>query len=158
MMTDAAQPKPDDDLLRLVALDTEDLSVLSAHAQDAVLRVEDINWLPREGHLVLGVNRFAWETTPGGTWRKRDYQRRRSALHFARVGKVQSAGIDRGARDAVLELLAVRFEPRNSPSGEVVLDFAGGATIRFTVEVLEVQLTDLGPTWSTPVAPRHVLP
>jgi hypothetical protein len=158
MTTDTAQPKPDDDLLRLVALDTEDLAVLSAHAQDAVLRVADINWLPREGHLVLGVNRFAWESTPGGTWRRRDYQRRRSALHFARVGKVQSAGIDRTARDTVLALLAVRFEARNPPSGDVVLDFAGGATIRLAVEVLEVQLTDLGPAWSTPVAPRHVLP
>jgi len=39
-----------------------------------------------------------------------------------------------------------------------VLDFAGGATIRLSVEVLEIQLTDLGPAWSTPVAPRHVLP
>jgi hypothetical protein len=158
MTPDAAQPRPDDDLLRLVALDTEDLAVLSAHAQDAVLRVEDINWLPREGHLVLGINRFAWESTPGGSWRKRDYQRRRSALHFARVGKVQSAGIDRAARDTVLALLAVRFEQRNPPSGDVVLDFAGGAAIRLAVEVLEVQLTDLGPAWSTPVAPRHVLP
>jgi hypothetical protein len=71
---------------------------------------------------------------------------------------VQSAGIDRTARDTVLALLAVRFEPRNPPSGDVVLDFAGGATIRLAVEVLEVQLTDLGPAWSTPVAPRHVLP
>jgi len=156
-MTPDAGQRTDDDLLRLVALDMEDLAVLSAHVQDAVVKVDDINWLPREGHLVLGVNRFAWESTPGGSWRKRDYQRRRSALHFARVEKVQSAGIDRGARDAVLELLAVRFEPRNSPSGDVVLDFAGGATIRLAVEVLEVQLTDLGPAWSTPVAPRHVL-
>lgn len=158
MTPDAGQPKSDADLVRLVALDTEDLAVLSAHVQDAVVKVEDINWLPREGHLVLGINRFAWESTPGGSWRMRDYQRRRSALHFARVGKVQSAGIDRAARETVLNLLAVRFEPRNPPSGEVVLDFAGGATIRLAVEVLEVQLTDLGPAWSTPVAPRHVLP
>ena len=158
MTPDAGQPKPDDELVRLVALDTEDLAVLSAHVQDAVVKVEDVKWLPSDGHLVLAINRFAWEATPSGSWRRRDYQRRRSALHFARVGKVQSAGIDRAARDTVLALLAVRFEPRNSPSGEIVLDFAGGAAIRLAVEVLEVQLTDLGPAWSTPVAPRHVLP
>jgi hypothetical protein len=157
MTPDASRTKTDDDLLRLVALDTEDLAVLSAHAQDAVVKVEDIKWLPSDGHLVLAVNRFAWET-PGGSWRRRDYQRRRSALHFARVGKVQSVGIDRGAGGTVLELLAVRFEPRNPPSGDIVLDFAGGATIRLAVEVLEVQLTDLGPAWSTPIAPRHALP
>jgi hypothetical protein len=158
MTPDAGRPRPDDDLVRLVALDTEDLAVLSAHVQDAVVKVEDVKWLPSDGHLVLAINRFAWEATPSGSWRRRDYQRRRSALHFARVGKVQSVGIDRGAKDKVLALLAIRFEPRNSPSGDVVLDFAGGATIRLAVEVLEVQLTDLGPAWSTPVAPRHVLP
>ena len=67
------------------------------------------------------------------------------------------AGIDREAGEAVLELLAVRFEPRQEPAGEVILDFAGGGTIRLSVECLEVQLTDLGPAWSTPHAPRHIL-
>ena len=90
----------------------------------------DINWLPREKHFVLGMNRFVWEAAPSGSWRKREYQRRRSALHFARVEKVQSLGIDREAATTVLELLAVRFEPGDAPSGDVVLDFAGGATIR----------------------------
>jgi hypothetical protein len=158
MTPDAGQAQPDDDLIRLVALDIEDLAVLSAHVQDAVLKVEDIKWLPSDGHLVLAINRFAWETTPSGNWRRRDYQRRRSALHFARVQRVQSAGIDRAAGSKVLALLAIRFEPRNSPSGDIVLDFAGDAAIRLAVEVLEVQLTDLGPAWSTPIAPRHVFP
>lgn len=156
-MSDAG-PQIDDDVLRLIALDAEDLAVLSAHVQDAVLRIGDINWLPKEGHFVLAMNRFVWEKAAGGSWRKREYQRRRSALHLARVQKVQSVGIDRAASDAVLELLAVRFEPRDEPSGDVVLSFAGGPTIRLSVEVLEAQLTDLGPAWSTPVAPRHVLP
>jgi len=147
---------PDADLLRLIALDTEDLAIVSAHVQDAVLRVSDINWLAREKHFVLGMNRFVWETASGGLWRKRDYQRRRAALHFARVSKVQSIGIDRHS-DTVLELLAIRFEPTDPPSGDVVLDFAGGAAIRLSVEVLEIELTDLGPAWSTPVAPHHVV-
>jgi hypothetical protein len=158
MTPDAGKPQPDDDLIRLVALDTEDLAVLSAHVQDAVVKVEDIKWLPSDGHFVLAINRFAWETTPGGSWRRRDYQRRRSALHFARVQKVQSSGIDRRATNKVLALLAVRFDPKNSPSGDIVLEFADNATIRLAVEVLEVQLTDLGPAWSTPIAPRHVFP
>ena len=148
---------PDDDLLRLIALDTEDLAILSTHVQDAILRVADINWLPRERHFVLAMNRFVWEASVGGSRRRRrDYQRRRAVLHFARVEKVQSVGIDRDATGAVLDLLTVHFEPGNAPSGDVVLYFAGGATIRLTVEVLEVELTDLGPAWSTPLAPRHL--
>jgi hypothetical protein len=154
-MTDAGPALPDDDLLRLMALDTEDLAILSAHVQDAIVRVKDINWLPREKHFVLAMNRFVWEVSAGGSRRRRDYQRRRAVLHFARVEKVQSVGIDREANSAVLDLLSVTFEPTDAPSGDVVLYFAGGATIRLSVEVLEVELTDLGPAWSTPLAPRH---
>jgi Protein of unknown function (DUF2948) len=147
---------PDDDLLRLIALDTEDLAILSAHLQDAVLKVKDIHWLPGDRHFVLLMNRFVWEAA-GASGRKREYMRRRSALHFARVTKVQSSGIGRQQGDAVLNLLAVTFEPGESPSGDIVLEFAGGATIRLSVEVLEAELTDLGPAWSTPHAPRHML-
>ena len=148
---------PDDELLRLIALDTDDLAVLSAHVQDAVLRVEDINWLSREKHFVVTMNRFVWEASIGGSWRRSAHQRRRAALHLARVEKVQSVGIDREAKGAVLNLLTIGFEAGNAPSGDVVLYFAGGATIRLSVEVLEVELTDLGPAWSTPLAPHHIL-
>ena len=145
-----------DDRLRLIALDADDLAVLSAYVQDAVLKVGDMSWRRREKHFILTMNRFAWDAL-GGSRRKRDYQRRRAALHFARVEGIRSVGIDRAESETVLELLAVRFEPREEPSGDVVLDFAGGPTIRLSVECLEVQLTDLGPTWSTAHVPRHVL-
>lgn len=145
-----------DDRLRLIALDAEDLAVLSAYVQDAVLKVGDIRWMPGGKRFLLAMNRFAWDAL-GGTRRKRDYQRRRAALHFAQVESIRSVGIDRAKADTVLELLAIRFEPREEPSGDVVLDFAGGPAIRLTVECLEVQLTDLGPTWSTAHIPHHIL-
>ncbi len=147
----------DDDRLRLIALDTEDLAILSAHVQDAVLKVGDMRWIPQEKRFVLAMNRFVWESAAKGSWFKGDYQRRRSALHFERVEAVKASGIDRDAKDSVLELLAVRFEPGESPSGDVLLDFAGGGSLRLTVECLEAQLADLGPAWSTGHAPRHVL-
>jgi hypothetical protein len=143
-----------DDRLRLFALDEEDLAVLSALVQDAVLKVGEMNWLPAENRFVLPMNRFAWEQERK---RGREHQRRRSALHLARVRSVRSTGFNREARDQVLELLAVRFVPADAPSGEVLLEFAGGATVSLSVECLEAQLTDLGPAWSTPLAPRHSL-
>jgi hypothetical protein len=148
---------PDDERLRIIALDAEDLAILSAHVQDAVLKVKDIRWLPKDGHFVMAMNRFVWEAAAVATWRKREYMRRRAVLHLARVIKVQSIGIDRDKPETVLNLLAVRFEPGESPSGDVVLEFAGGAAIRLAAEVLEAELTDLGPAWSTPHAPRHVI-
>ena len=145
-----------DDRLRLIALDTEDLAILSAHVQDAVLKIGEMSWIREEKRFVLAMNRFAWEHAGKGG-RRREYQRRRSALHFERVEAVKSTGLDRDAKDAVLELLAIRFEPRENPSGDVLLDFAGGATLRLSVECLEAQLADLGPAWSTPLLPRHSL-
>jgi hypothetical protein len=156
-MPDAGSAAPDADLLRLVALDAEDLAILSAHCQDAVLKVADLRWMRAEKRFVVPMNRFVWETAAGGSWRKRHYQRRRSALYFARVERVQSSAIDRAGRDTVLDLLSIRFEPRGEPSGDVVLYFAGGAIVRLTVECLEVQLAHLGPAWSTPHAPQHLL-
>jgi hypothetical protein len=148
---------PEDDRLRLIALDTDDLAVVSAHVQDAVLKLEDISWLPGEKRFIMAMNRFAWEHSAGRPARRREHQRRRSALYLARAEAVRSTGVDRGAPGSVLNLLAVRFEPGDEPSGDVVFDFAGGATIRVAVECLEAQLTDLGPAWSTPHAPRHML-
>jgi hypothetical protein len=145
-----------DERLRLIALDADDLAVLSAHAQDAVMKVGDMHWLPREKHFVAAMNRFAWEAIRGGRVRRRNYQRRRAALHFARVLGIRSSGIDRAAADTVLSLLALRFEEAEPPSGEVVLEFSGGAAIRLKVECLEAQLSDLGPAWSTAHAPRHL--
>ncbi len=141
-----------DDRLRLIALDTEDLDVVSALVQDAVLKLPDINWFPKERRFVMAMNRFAWEETAKSSG---EHQRRRSALYLARAQRVRSTGIDLTAPGTVLNLLAVRFEPADAPSGEVVLDFAGGATIRVDVECLEAQLADLGPVWSTPRTPRH---
>ena len=148
---------PDDDRLRLIALDAEDLAGVSTLVQDSVLRLPDINWFPSEGRFVMAMNRFAWEHEKSGR-AKGQHQRHRAALYVARARRVRSSGIDRNAPGTVLNLLAVQFEPDDAPAGEVVLEFAGGATIRVAVECLEVQLADLGPAWATPHAPRHVLP
>ena len=147
----------EDERLRLIALDAEDLGVLSAHIQDAVMKVGDMAWLKSENRFVVAMNRFVWEKPDTDRRSRRDHQRRRAVLHFDRVETVRQTGVEQNAPDAVLELLSVRFEPSAMPSGEVRLDFAGGATISLAVEVLEAQLSDLGPAWSTPHAPRHIL-
>jgi hypothetical protein len=143
------------DRLRLQALDADDLAVVSAHVQDAVLRVGDVLWLPSEKRFVVAMNRFAWETRPQRRFFSKTYERRRAVLHFDRVLAAASSGVEKTRRDAVLSLLAVTFEPGDAPSGDVVLAFAGGATIRLSVECIEARLSDLGPAWATAHAPRH---
>ena len=48
--------------LKLVALDKDDIEVVSAHVQDALVRVGDIFWQPREHRFVMALNRFDWMT------------------------------------------------------------------------------------------------
>ena len=139
--------------LKLLALDAEDLAVVSAHVQDAVLKVGDVSWRPKERRLVVVLNRFVWEGVGAG--RKRSFERRRACLHFARVDAVKATRIRPDLTDTVLELLAIRFEETNAPGGTVELLFAGGGTIRLEVECIEAGLADLGAAWSTEKMPAH---
>lgn len=140
------------DMLKLAALDAEDLKVIAAHAQDAVGKVGDIVWRPKEKRLTLELNRFAWEKAGA-----RSKERRRSLLHFARVETVKAAHIRKDDPDAVVSLLTIRFEMTDDPAGSVFLEFAGGGSMRLDVECIEASLTDLGAAWSTASVPDHDL-
>ena len=138
--------------LKLIALDAEDLSVLSANLQDAVLRVADVAYLPREKRFAAIANRFDWASAEQGP---STYARRRAAVRFERVLGAQLHGIDLANMDAVLALLAISFEPTAAPEGHVTLHFADGAAIRLHVECIEAELKDLGPVWKAKSKPHH---
>ena len=135
-------------MLKLTAKDTEDLKVISAHMQDALVRLADIRYLAKSHQFALVANRFAWELQPKP-------ERRRSGLHFEHVLKVKQQGILEQARDAVLSLLAISFEPGPEPTGSVVLTFSANCTIRLDVEYLDLHLKDLGGAWATHLTPQH---
>lgn len=141
--------------LKLLALDEDDLAVISAHVQDAVVRVGDMGHVARDKRFALLMNRYAWEA--GGTKRRAKGERRRTGLHFDRVEKVQTSGINLQSHDGALELLSVTFEPGTKPSGTILLSFAGGGTLRLTVECIEARLADLGAAWSAKMRPEHDL-
>jgi hypothetical protein len=135
-------------VLKLTAKDTEDLKVISAHMQDALVRLADIRYLAKPRQFALVANRFAWELQPKS-------ERRRSGLHFEHVLNVKQQGIVEQAKDAVLSLLAITFEAGPEPSGAVVLTFSANCTIRLNVEYLDLQLKDLGGAWATSLTPNH---
>ena len=144
--------------LKLIALDTDDLAVVSAHLQDAVLEVRDMLYVPRERRFALVVRRFDWagSLAQGGNGGQ-GHRRRQSALRFERVLKAQHTGIDLAVPDAALSLLAVRFD-RNGPedpSGQVTLVFSGNSAVRLEVECIEAELKDLGPVWPARSRPEH---
>ena len=127
--------------LKLIALDADDLSVISAHVQDARVQPSDIIWRQSEKRLVVGMSRLDWEQTLDG-----DAEPRRlvAALRFDRVLACKSRNIDLDAPDTVLDLVGIEFHGQDAPGGSALLLFAQGGAIRLDVECLECELTDLG--------------
>ena len=138
--------------LRLIAFDAEDLEILSAHLQDALVRVGDMAWLPEQDRFVLGLSRFDWIEAQAGRC-----ERAVASLQFDRVRTVRQAGVPQRAPNTVLSLLSIAFEPTDAPAGHVLLAFSGGATLRLDVECLEAHLRDLGPRWTAKSRPGHAL-
>lgn len=132
--------------LRLLAEDAEDLQIISAALQDAVLRPVDIVWEKAARRLTVTLSRFCWEC--GGT-------RVMSAMQFGDVHAVKSRRLPR-APESALELLALDFEPGEAPGGRVILMFAGGGDLRIDVECLDAVLADLSDRWPARVAPHHL--
>ena len=140
------------DLLKLIALDKEDLEIISAHLQDAVVKVDEIVWQPEVNRLVVGLNRFDWEAAVAET---PAWQRRRSALRFDRVLSFKSRNVQPADKDKVLNLLALDFAETDAPAGVVTLSFSGDVALRIDVECIESEVVDLGPVWATTCCPDH---
>lgn len=139
------------ELLKLAALDSDDLAVVSAHLQDAILRADDLAWLKPQRRFVLVARRFDHTVTAEEAPR-----RRLVGVHFERVASVKAKGlVPGGGSQETLSLLAVTFEPRETPSGVATLVFAGGAAIRLDLECIEVRMKDLGPVWEAEGRPDH---
>jgi hypothetical protein len=147
------------DELKLVAVDKDDIEVVSAHVQDAFVKVADILWHPREHRLIMALDRFDWmnavEANSSGGTHSPDYRRCRTALRFERVKACKCRGLDQTHKDATLNLLAIEFTEQDAPAGTVLLTFSGGGAIRLEVECLEVELTDLGEAYAAVICPDH---
>src|SRR3954462_5519142 len=94
--------------LKLIALDADDLAVISAHVQDARVQPADIVWRQAEKRLVIGMNRLDWDETLKGETEPR---RLISALRFDRVLSCKSRNINLDAPEAMLDLLGIEFHP-----------------------------------------------
>ncbi|HBF30049.1 DUF2948 family protein [Rhizobium sp.] len=139
--------------LKLLSLDQDDLTILSAHMQDAVFKPGDVDYAARVGIFSVAVNRFVWEKAKR---KDKSFERRRAVLTMKRVQAVRSIGFDRTDKEQVLSLLALNFSKKgDGPEGTLELVCAAGATIALDVECIEVQLADTGGAWETTSRPKH---
>ncbi len=155
-MADAAQPqsvaaaaKGPPAPLRLLAEDEEDLAILAAALQDAIVRVGDIEWEPHGRRLTVELCRFCWEADDG--------RRVRAGLQLGGVLRLRERGLPRDVPEAMLDLLTLEFQPGEAPGGALTLRFAGGGDLRAEVECVDVALADFSAAWAARRRPRHAV-
>lgn len=134
------------DRKRLSARSLEDLAVIAALLQDALVPLGDMSFLADEKSFVMALNRFRWESGEGAVHRERIH----AGLRFDGVTRVRYRGIDRGDRHQFLSLLTIAYD-----DGIAVLHFAGGGEIRLDVEELHCALEDFGEPWPAGTTPAH---
>ena len=146
--------------LKLIALEPSDLTLISAHLQDTVVKVGDMTFSKptrgdTAGRFVLHGNRLVQSAD-----RNQPTERRRAALRIERVLSAQVHGFTPADRSAVIAVLALSFAPDAdaalAPAGVLTLVCAGNASVRLGVECVELVLEDLGPAWQAGAVPDHM--
>lgn len=130
------------DLLLLLAEDEGDLGTISALCQDMAVKAGDVGYDARARRVALVGNRFRWEAAKTPT-------RVRTILRFDGVLKLQRRAWP-ADREAVMAVLAIRHEAEC-----MIIDFAGGAALRLTVEAVDAVMEDVAGPWAARAVPDH---
>ena len=139
--------------LRLRAEDAEDLSVISALVQDAVLPASEISWDRGRRRFAFLLNRFRWEDDVKG----RAPERVQSVLVIDDVTGVKQQGLGRETKEAVLSLMSIQFEAGEDGTGRLILTLSGDGAMGIDVEAINVTLQDVTRPYRAPSgkSPSH---
>ena len=156
-MSDAKFEDGGDRPLRLKALDSDDLAVMSSLTQDAVFPASEMRWDRKARRFALLLNRFRWEDAPNAKIGKRSVERVQAVLSIEDVMSVKSQGVQAGDADTIMSLLSVSFEPSTDGMGRVLMTLSGDGAIAIEVEALEIMLADVTRPYLAPSksVPQH---
>ena len=139
--------------LKLIARTEDDLRVVSAHLQDAIVNTSDIANLEKNKIFLMQLNRFMWEDVEKGVFRKN--KRIRTILKFENVIKAVSKNINQSKKDKFLDFLTIETNLMPDNNYEMRIVFSGDSIIKVISEVIEVTLDDQGEAWDTKNMPKH---
>ena len=138
--------------LKLRASDKEDLGVISAILQDAVIAIDEMTFLKGESRFAFVANRFCWEDA------NRDkplegniiYERVNCGICFDTVTAVRQNGLNQAKKAQIISLLSITVEEEF-----IDLAFSAGITVRLQVEKILCHMQDLDEPWPTQRRPSH---
>ena len=140
--------------LKLIARTKDDLRVVSAHLQDAIVNISDIANLEKNKIFLMQLNRFMWEDVEKGVFRKN--KRIKSVLKFDNIVKVYSKNISQMEKSKFLDFLTIETIQMPDNNYEMKLVFSGNSMIKVISEVIDVTLDDQGEAWDTKNMPKRM--
>ncbi|MBE9476561.1 MAG: DUF2948 family protein [Proteobacteria bacterium] len=140
--------------LHLKVQDAEDLAIVSALLQDAVLPMKETSWQPDANRFGMLVNRFRWEDKTHAENSNRPYERVQSMLVIDNVQNVSSMGIDHTDKDQIISILSVEYD-----ADKVTFTLAGDGALALDVECLDITIKDVTKPYAaaSKSAPSHNL-
>ena len=147
-------PDEGDTAFKLRAEDPDDLAVISACLQDALVAVRDLAFAPADHTFLMVANRFRWERAARAARGEAGYQRTLCGITFGAVVGVSYHGFRRSEDTRILSLLAL-LPKRDAEGDAILLEFSDGATIRLEGSRILCHAQDLGEPWPTPWQPTH---
>ena len=139
--------------LKLLATSDDDLRVIAAHLQDAIVSVKDIASLKKNRIFLIQLNRFMWEDVEKGVFRKN--KRIRTILKFDNVSSVLAKNININDNKIFLDFLTIESNLLPDKSYEIKIIFSGDSVIKIKAEVIDVTLDDQGSSWEARIQPKH---
>lgn len=138
--------------LKLSAQDADDLQIIAAVLQDAIVPVCDMLYTPAEKNFIMAVHRFRWDDVKFTEASCPPcFERVHCAVDIDGVENVQQHGFDKGPRCGMLDLLTLMLE-----KGDLKLVFAGGAEVRLKLAPgWRMRIKDFGDPWPSSCQPSH---
>lgn len=146
--------------LKLLARDVQDVQIMAAMLQDAIVPVSDMAFRSSEKVFVMIAQRFCWDclNNDDNTLAASEdepalqiYQRIHCALEVDGVESAQCIGIDHDKPGELLDLLTI-----NAEGNSVRFIFAGGGKLRLNLKDWQIRMVDYGESWPTTHCPRHL--
>ena len=131
--------------LKLIARSSEDITVMSALLQDALLASADMQFIPDDNSFVVLANRFCWEADIKAP------QRRLCGLKIGQVEKAQTKGMQLVAGQ-FYNLLSIAYEEAGKG---LILTFSGEAAIRLQIASISATLQDVAEAHPSFARPEH---
>jgi hypothetical protein len=144
------------DCLRLKAVDADDLAVIAACLQDALIPLSEMVYLPEERRFLAAFTRFRRECLADPNCCD-GLTQCQSVLAFNGVESVKHHGLDPRFGGVKLEFLTMFAEPGDDGVMTVVLLFAGDMALQLRMRGISATLCDFGEPWPASAAPRHEL-